>query len=148
MPSIGISAAEAAPGVALAMTHRNAPRMAPPAVFGSSPTAVGPSDLPVMQDDRIHWNGQPIALVLADSQEQADHAASLIRADYAAEPSTTSFEAAVAKGTEPGVFQGQVLSSSTRPTARPAIPTARSSRTRRRSPGKAIAYASTTQARW
>ena len=109
--SLDTVAAEAAPGVVLVMTHRNAPRMARPAVFGSSPTAVGPSDLPVMQDDQVHWNGQPIALVLAETQEQADHAASLIRAEYIPEPATTSFEAAVAKGTEPGVFQGQVLSS-------------------------------------
>ena len=35
-----------------------------------------------MQDDRIHWNGEPIAVVLAETQEQADHAASLIEVTY------------------------------------------------------------------
>uniref|UniRef100_H3C6R3 Aldehyde oxidase/xanthine dehydrogenase a/b hammerhead domain-containing protein n=1 Tax=Tetraodon nigroviridis TaxID=99883 RepID=H3C6R3_TETNG len=91
------------------MTHLNAPRMNKPAVFGSSPTAAGPADLPVMQDDRVHWNGQPIALVLAETQEQADHAVSLIVPTYATEPSTTSFEAAKAAGPQPGLFMGQPL---------------------------------------
>ncbi|WP_242097201.1 xanthine dehydrogenase family protein molybdopterin-binding subunit [Sphingomonas sp. CROZ-RG-20F-R02-07] len=107
--TLDTAAAEQAPGVALVMTHRNAPRMKAPAVFGSSPTAVGPSDLPIMQDDRIHWNGQPIALVLADTQEQADHAAALIVATYDAEPATSSFADAKAEGAKPGLFMGQAL---------------------------------------
>ncbi len=111
MVEIDTAAAEGAPGVVLVMTHRNAPKMAPPAVFGTSPTAVGPSDLPIMQDDRIHWNGQPVALVLAETQEQADHAKSLIRVTYAAEPATTNFEQAKAQGLQPGVFNGQMLQS-------------------------------------
>ena len=58
---IDTAAAEAAPGVVLVMTHRNAPKLnkAPP--FMSKPKAAGPDDLPIMQDDRIHWNGQPVA---------------------------------------------------------------------------------------
>lgn len=107
--TINTIAAEVAPGVVLVMTHRNAPRMNAPGVFGSSPTAVGPSDLPILQDDRIHWNGQPIAVVLAETQEQADHAKSLIQVTYVPEPSTTSLAKAKAAGTTPGVFMGQPL---------------------------------------
>lgn len=107
--AIDSAAADAAPGVVLVMTHLNAPRMNTPGVFGSSPTAVGPADLPILQDDRIHWNGQPIACVLAETQEQADHAASLLGFTYAAEPSTTSLEDAKANGREPGLFMGQPL---------------------------------------
>ena len=102
-------AAEAAPGVVLVMTHLNAPRLKPMPVFMSAAKAAGGNDLPIMQDDRVHWNGQPVALVLAETQEQADHAKSLIRATYEIEPATTSFEAAQAQGTEPGTFQGQPL---------------------------------------
>jgi xanthine dehydrogenase YagR molybdenum-binding subunit len=102
-------AAEAAPGVVLVMTYRNSPRMNNPASFGSSPTAAAASDLPVMQDDGIHWNGQPIALVLAETQEQADYAKSLIAATYVVGPSTTSWAAARAAGSKPGVFMGQPL---------------------------------------
>jgi hypothetical protein len=45
--------AEAAPGVVLVMTYRNAPRLNSPAPFGSSPTAAAASDLPIMQDDLL-----------------------------------------------------------------------------------------------
>ncbi|WP_434622871.1 xanthine dehydrogenase family protein molybdopterin-binding subunit [Azospirillum sp. B2RO_4] len=92
--ALDTAAAEAAPGVVLVMTHRNAPRMKAPSLMMSSPTAAGASDLPVMQDDEIHWNGQPIAVILAETQEQADHAASLVTADYAPLPAVTSFDEA------------------------------------------------------
>lgn len=107
--SIDDAEAQAAPGVVLIMTYRNAPRMNTPGVFGTSPTAVGPADLPIFQDDRLHWNGQPIACVLAETQEQADHAASLLRFTYAEEPSITSLAGAKASGIELGVFMGQPL---------------------------------------
>jgi xanthine dehydrogenase YagR molybdenum-binding subunit len=107
--AIDSTAAEAAPGVVLVMTHLNAPRMKTPGVFGSSPTAVGPADLPILQDDRVHWNGQPIAVVLAETQEQADHAASLLRFTYDADPSTTTLTGAKADGIEQGLFMGEPL---------------------------------------
>ncbi|GGE78599.1 xanthine dehydrogenase family protein molybdopterin-binding subunit [Sphingomonas prati] len=107
--TLDTTAAEAAPGVVLVMTHRNAPQMNAPALFGTSATACGASNLPVMQDDSIHWNGQPVALVLAETQDQADHAASLIAVGYAAEPSVTAFADAKAKGKERGLFFGQPL---------------------------------------
>jgi len=91
---LNVSAAEAAPGVILVMTYRNAPRMKAPSLMMSSPTAAGASNLPVMQNDEIHWNGQPIALVLAETQEQADYAASLVTAKYELLPAVTSFDEA------------------------------------------------------
>jgi xanthine dehydrogenase YagR molybdenum-binding subunit len=101
--------AEAAPGVVLVMTYRNAPRLEPTPRFMTQQKAFGGDDLAVMQDDRIHWNGQPIALVLAETQDQADHAVSLIRAGYEAESAITSFASAKAQGTKPGTFQGEPL---------------------------------------
>jgi xanthine dehydrogenase YagR molybdenum-binding subunit len=104
------SAAEGAPGVVLVMTYLNAPRLQPvPAFLAAEKSAMG-DGLPIMQDDRIHWNGQPIALVLAETQEQADHAASLIEASYEAEAAVTFFAEAKARGTEQGAFAGQPLS--------------------------------------
>ena len=107
--TLDISAAVAAPGVVLVMTYRNAPRMEPIPLFGTTAKAAGGDNLPVMQDDRIHWNGQPIAVVLAETQEQSDHAKSLIRVTYNAEPAVTAFSAAKARGTEPGKFQGREM---------------------------------------
>jgi len=107
--AIDSRAAEDAPGVVLVMTHRNAPRMKAPGVFGSSPSAVGPADLPILQDDRVHWNGQPVACVLAGTQEEADHAASLLRIRYEADAATTTLAGAKANGTEQALFMGQAL---------------------------------------
>ena len=101
--------AEAADGVVLVMTYRNAPRMARPPAFMTSDKAGSGDDLPVMQDECIHWNGQPVALVLAETQEQADHAKSLIRVTYNVETATTSFAKAKENGTEPGSFMGPLL---------------------------------------
>ncbi|MDR7155717.1 xanthine dehydrogenase YagR molybdenum-binding subunit [Sphingobium xenophagum] len=107
--SLDVGDAEAAPGVVLVMSYRNAPRMKPMQALGSSEMALSGDDLPVMQDDVIHWNGQPVAVVLAETQEQADYARSLIRIGYEIWPSTTAFEVAKAAGTETGFFLGQPL---------------------------------------
>lgn len=94
--AIDTLAAQAAPGVVFIMTHENAPRMAPPEPFYSSPTGMAGSSLPVMQDSSVYWNGQPVAVILAATQEEADHAASLVSVAYDAADAVTSFEAATA----------------------------------------------------
>lgn len=89
------TAAEAAPGVLLVVTHRNMPKVASPSLVSmSDPTAVGNSDLPILQDDRVHYDGQVVAAVVAATQEQADHAATLIAIDYEAAPAETRFDQA------------------------------------------------------
>jgi xanthine dehydrogenase YagR molybdenum-binding subunit len=100
--------AERAPGVALVMTHLNAPRMKAPPLFMSAAKAASGDSLPVMQDDRVCWNGQPVALVLARTQEEADHATTLIRVVHAREPATTRFEDAKADARQAS-FQGKPL---------------------------------------
>src|ERR1700761_5922066 len=111
--ALDTSAAQDAPGVVLVMTHENAPRMNPAPAALTAPLGTAGDDLPVMQDDQVHWNGQPIALVLADTHEQADHAASLIRATYAPEQAITSWPEATARGLQPGNFGGEPLSAQT-----------------------------------
>ena len=107
---IDTTAAEAAEGVALVLTYKNAPRLKPMPPFGSQPKAAGGDDVPVLQDDQVHWNGQPIALVLAETQEQADHAQSLIQVTYeTSADGVTSLAQAKTNGSEPGVFQGEPL---------------------------------------
>ncbi|WP_210324234.1 xanthine dehydrogenase family protein molybdopterin-binding subunit [Azorhizobium oxalatiphilum] len=101
--------AEEAPGVIAVMTHRNAPRLSPPPAFMSSPKAAGGDSLPVMQDASIHWNGEPVAVVIAQTQEQANHARSLVRVTYEAEPAITSLGAAKARGSRTAMFMGQPL---------------------------------------
>jgi xanthine dehydrogenase YagR molybdenum-binding subunit len=107
--SLDTTQAEAAAGVVAVMTYRNAPRMAPMPMFLTAEKAGGGDDLPIMQDDQIHWNGQPVAVVVAHTQEEADYAVSLIRATYETDAATTSFATAKRKGTEPALFMGQPL---------------------------------------
>ncbi|KYH02219.1 xanthine dehydrogenase family protein molybdopterin-binding subunit [Bradyrhizobium sp. DOA1] len=99
---LDVAAAEAAEGVALVMTHRNAPKMAlPPPIGLTNLKAAGNNILPVMQDAEIRWNGQTVAVVLAETQEQANFAASLIVVRYEAAAARTDFEAGKAVARTP-----------------------------------------------
>jgi xanthine dehydrogenase YagR molybdenum-binding subunit len=102
--------AEAAPGVVLVMTFRNAPRMSPPPIMNSAPKAAGASDLPIMQDAEIHWNGEPVALILAETQDQADFAKSLIRVSYDCQAAVTSFDVAKTTAHPPENILGEPAS--------------------------------------
>src|SRR6266566_714144 len=86
--SIDTAAAERAPGVVTVLTHRNAPRLAYRAHRAVVDPDVG-ERLHVLQDDRVSHQGQPIALVIADTLEQANHAATLVRITYAPETEST-----------------------------------------------------------
>ncbi|MFD1912906.1 xanthine dehydrogenase family protein molybdopterin-binding subunit [Halodurantibacterium flavum] len=86
-------AAEAAPGVVAVLTHRNMPRMDPvPLMSVTNIGAAGNSGLPIMQDDQVRYNGQVIAFVVAQTQQEADHAATLIEIDYEELPARTRFD--------------------------------------------------------
>lgn len=88
---ISTTEAEQAPGVILVMTHHNAPKMKPPLPFGGKKGA-GASTLPIMQDAKIHWNGEAVAVVVAETQDQAEHACSLIEVEYSPEEALLSFD--------------------------------------------------------
>ncbi len=91
------AAAEAVPGVLAVMTYRNAPRMKAPAdasvVSMANPLAGSTTTLPVMQSEDVTWNGQVVAVVVAETPEAATYAASLVRVDYAAQPPRLSLAA-------------------------------------------------------
>jgi xanthine dehydrogenase YagR molybdenum-binding subunit len=86
--SIDNAAAERAPGIIAVVTHRNAPRLAYRPHKGLPDPDVG-ERLHVLQDDRVSHQGQPVALVIAETLEQATHAATLVRVTYAPEIGTT-----------------------------------------------------------
>jgi xanthine dehydrogenase YagR molybdenum-binding subunit len=86
--SIDTALAERAPGIVAILTHRNAPRLAYRPHKGAVDPDIG-ERLHVLQDDRVNHQGQPIALVIADSVEQANHAGTLVRVTYALENAAT-----------------------------------------------------------
>src|SRR5579872_6192842 len=97
------SRAERAGGVLGVITHQNAPRMkAPPiANFEDLGKGVALSDLPIMQNASIHWDGEPVAVVVAETLEQAEYAATLVEVGYAAESPDVSFDGMKPKAVVP-----------------------------------------------
>jgi xanthine dehydrogenase YagR molybdenum-binding subunit len=88
------SAARATGGVLAILTHQNLGKIAaPPRLLPSlaGQAAPGASFFP-MQDDVVLFAGQPVALVVADSYETAQDAASLVHVEYEPAPSVTTID--------------------------------------------------------
>ena len=83
--SIDTAAAEQAPGVLAVFTHRNMPRMNPTPKPWSHLHPHGQSYLP-LQDDKILYADQPIALVVATTHDHAAYAGTLISVEYETQP--------------------------------------------------------------
>jgi xanthine dehydrogenase YagR molybdenum-binding subunit len=79
---IDTSEAEAAPGVVMVLTHRNAPRQGPPA---SDMGVIARPERP-LTSDTVHYFGEAVAFVVAETFEQAGAAATLVKVEYAPEP--------------------------------------------------------------
>jgi xanthine dehydrogenase YagR molybdenum-binding subunit len=83
--AMDIRGAQRAPGVLAVITPFNAPK-----VPGYQPDAAKPvKGLKLFNDNRVYFNGQPIALVVAETFERATHAARLVKATYKEEPFET-----------------------------------------------------------
>lgn len=82
------AAAERAPGIVAVITHQNTPKLPYAPHKGFTDPKVG-ERLHVLQDDRVLHQGQPIALVIAETLEQANHAATLVRVTYTLETGAT-----------------------------------------------------------
>jgi xanthine dehydrogenase YagR molybdenum-binding subunit len=78
---IDLAAAKAAPGIVGILTRENAPRVQPYPDDLTKKGAPGESRVP-LEDDQIHWVGQHLGVVVAESFEEAMHAASLVRVEY------------------------------------------------------------------
>ncbi|MBN8853775.1 MAG: aldehyde oxidase [Sphingobacteriales bacterium 50-39] len=95
--SMDVKAAERAPGVLAVITPFNTP-----GVPGFKPDASQPvRGLKLFNDKLIYFNGQPIALVVAESFEKATHAASLVKASYQQDVFETDFDKNRDKGVVP-----------------------------------------------
>lgn len=77
------------PGVLGVVDHTNAPRLNPSAGHFFGPDG----QLLWLQDDVVHYAGQPVALVVAETFEQATAAARALPVTYDEEPHDTDFSA-------------------------------------------------------
>jgi xanthine dehydrogenase YagR molybdenum-binding subunit len=76
--SIDRSAADRAPGVIAILTPFNAPRVNP-----GPPQPPARRNLSLLQDANVYYNGQPVAVVVAKSLNEAKAAAALLKFRYA-----------------------------------------------------------------
>jgi xanthine dehydrogenase YagR molybdenum-binding subunit len=106
---IDATTAEAAPGVLAVITHQNAPRMKHPTLLSvlRLNKGIAASELPIMQDDSVHFDGEAVAVVVAELPEQAAYAASLVHVTYEAEQPEVSFESALPNATRPRYVMGE-----------------------------------------
>jgi xanthine dehydrogenase YagR molybdenum-binding subunit len=84
--SIDARSAAAAPGVKAVLTHLNAPKLKEPKPAQQSGGGIRNEMRLPLSDDQIHYGGQYVALVVAETLEQARHAASLISISYGQNP--------------------------------------------------------------
>jgi xanthine dehydrogenase YagR molybdenum-binding subunit len=108
--SIDTTAAEQAPGVLAVFTHHNMPRMNSTPRPWSHLHPHGQSYLP-LQDDEIHYAGQPIALIVAETLDQATHAGTLIRVEYEAKQPVLFGPRTAKQAVDPPQFLWPVASS-------------------------------------
>jgi xanthine dehydrogenase YagR molybdenum-binding subunit len=94
---IDTSRALAVEGVLDVLTHENRPKMASTDEAYNDECLPGGSPFRPLYDDKIKFNNQPIALVLAEESEIARFAAALVHIDYEAEIHATDLHTRIDK---------------------------------------------------
>jgi xanthine dehydrogenase YagR molybdenum-binding subunit len=102
------SRASAAPGVIAVLTHLNALRLA----GGKSADPPAERVLSVLQDDRVNYNGQPVAVVVAATLEEAKRGAELLVIDYKQDAPALDFARGKAGAFAPDKINGEKPDSS------------------------------------
>ena len=94
--SIDQRAAQSAPGVISILTPFNAPKL-----NQGPPEPPARRNLSLLQDKTVSYNGQPIAVVVAKSLNEAKFAARLLKIKYAAKPAQVNFMERLGQATWP-----------------------------------------------
>jgi xanthine dehydrogenase YagR molybdenum-binding subunit len=79
----------------------------PPLFSPGGGTDAAGSKANVLNTDEILWNGQPVTVVVADTLERAQQAASLVRIEYREEPARRSFDSEKADAKVPKQIMGE-----------------------------------------
>jgi xanthine dehydrogenase YagR molybdenum-binding subunit len=95
--TIDAKAAENAPGVLAVYTYLNSPKI--PGYQDPPTQPKGP--FRIFDDNKIYFNGQPVALVVADTFERAQYAATLIKVAYDKASFQTDLKSNISAGVSP-----------------------------------------------
>jgi xanthine dehydrogenase YagR molybdenum-binding subunit len=122
--NIDVQQAQKMPGVIGVMTSENCMMLHSPA--GSDPGSgkFAEKDLLPLQNDRVLYGGQYIAVVVAETAEQATQAAALIKITYDEQKPAVGFEANFATAYQPGSGLGGAKTQEKRGDADAAMKTA------------------------
>jgi xanthine dehydrogenase YagR molybdenum-binding subunit len=116
--SMDIRAAERAPGVKAVFTPKNAPKIFPPA-NNFQTSKIYEARLP-LANDQVHYAGQIIGLVVADTFEQAREAAHSVKVSYAQQTPIIMPEKATFKPAPPAFGEDPGFKTGSYATANPA----------------------------
>jgi xanthine dehydrogenase YagR molybdenum-binding subunit len=122
--NIDVQQAQKMPGVIGVMTSENCMMLHSPA--GSDPGSgkFAEKDLLPLQNDRVLYGGQYIAVVVAETAEQAEQAAALVKVTYEEQKPAVGFEANFATAYQPGSGLGGAKTQEKRGDADAAMKTA------------------------
>jgi xanthine dehydrogenase YagR molybdenum-binding subunit len=92
---IDTAAASAVDGVLSVITHLNAPPMKPPRPvnYMNLSTLASGTSVNYLNTDEVYWNGQPVAVVVAETLDAAQEAAGLVSVSYEELPAVVDFAA-------------------------------------------------------
>ena len=106
--SIDSSEAEKAPGFLAILHHGNTLKLFRP--VNNFMTASKPGEIRVVfEDDKVHYSGQYLAVLVAETLQQAQHAASLVKITYESAPPVLETEKAMHTVYDPAEFFGEKL---------------------------------------
>ena len=100
-----LTRAQAAPGVLAIITHLNAPKLNLPDPKDPAGGKPGENYAP-LQDNIIHYNGQHLGVVVAETFEQARYAADLVTITYEVEKPAVEIEQNMGHAYKPSSFMG------------------------------------------
>lgn len=104
--NIDTTVAEKAPGVLAVITHLNAPKLNNFEGENQPQGKPGEKLIP-LQSDQIHYDGQNIGIVIAQTYEQARYAASLVQVTYNETQPVFEIEQGLSHAYQPSQFFGQ-----------------------------------------
>ncbi|MGK7905477.1 MAG: xanthine dehydrogenase family protein molybdopterin-binding subunit [Hormoscilla sp.] len=116
--SMDTSAAETAPGVLGILTHHNVPTL--PRVDQDYSLR----SQPILQDDKIDYSGQPLAVVVAENRESAIDAASRVKIKYEEEKPIVTMSEALKEAFAPKLIFGLLPTETSRGDISSALPSA------------------------
>lgn len=102
---IDSAAIERMPGVLLVMSFKNAPALPEGGQAGAGAPPSG-RKLSLLQDNLVHYNGEPVAVVVAQTLEQARDAADRLQLRYVPAPAMLDFELGRAQAYAPKQIMG------------------------------------------